>query len=227
MACRKNVVAIDGPAASGKSTVAALVAERLGATYVNTGNMYRAVTLAALRRFGDAGLSEEDVVGMLGDIELEYTNVGDGAFALKLDGEDVGMEIRSPEVAKFVSKVAAMPAVREWLVKKQRAFADEGTIVMEGRDIGTVVFPDAKRKFFLSASPEVRAKRRLAQAGECVDGATISSVAKEIAERDKRDMERPVSPLKKADDAIAVDTSDMTIDEVVDFIADNVEGGAT
>ena len=224
MASGENVVAIDGPAASGKSTVAALAAERLGVAYVNTGNMYRAVTLAALRRFGDDSFQADSAVEILDDINLEYADTGNGVVALRLNGEDVGAAIRSPEVAARVSEVAAVPEVRQWLVKRQRAFADKGMIVMEGRDIGTVVFPGAKYKFFLTASPEVRARRRLAQAGECRDGATVASVAKEIAERDKRDMERPVSPLKKADDAVLVDTSGMTVDGVVDFIVEKVTG---
>ena len=224
MVSPKNVVAIDGPAASGKSTVAALVAERLGAVYVNTGNMYRAVTLAALRRFGKNGdIPEENVVKMLDEIELEYVDSGNDSVVLQLNNEIVGAALRTPEVARLVSKVAAIPAVRNWLVEKQRAFAEKGMIVMEGRDIGTVVFPEAKHKFYLTATPEVRAKRRLEQAGECHDGATVASVAKEIAERDKRDMERAVSPLKKADNATLVDTSGMTVDEVVNSIVTKVK----
>ena len=215
----EDVVAIDGPAASGKSTVAARVAEKLGATYVNTGNMYRAVTLAALRRFGkEAPLDAGEVVGILDAVSLEYVFSGDGTPLLLLDAENVEREIRTPEVAERVSAIAAIPRVREWLVERQRAFAKNGTIVMEGRDFGTVVFPNAKHKFYLTASPEVRAERRLAQDGECPDGATVESVAREIAERDKKDMERPVSPLRRADGAALIDTGGMSVDEVVEAV---------
>jgi cytidylate kinase len=219
-----NVVAIDGPAASGKSTVARLVARRLDAIYVNTGNMYRAVTLAALRRFGETAPFEPAALeSMLSGIALEYAGDAEGEPRLLLDGEDVEKEIRSPKVSSKVSAVAAVPAVREWLVEKQRSFAKRGMIVMEGRDIGTVVFPNAKHKFFLTASPEVRARRRLAQDGECPDGATVASVAEEIAARDKMDMERAVSPLKRAEDATLIDSGDLSAEQVAEKIVAKIK----
>jgi cytidylate kinase len=217
---KENVIAIDGPAASGKSSAAALVAERLKIPYVNTGNMYRAVTLAALRE----GFGAEDSDGLgrvlsnvLENLNLRYEKRG-GTLKLLLDGEDVDDAIRSPEVAEFVSSVAAEPKVREWLVRRQRKFAELGMIVMEGRDIGTVVFPNAAFKFYLTATPEVRARRRLEQTNETFDGATVETVAAEIAKRDEMDMSREVAPLRKAGDAVLIDSSEMTLDEVVDAV---------
>ena len=210
------VIAIDGPAASGKSSAAKAVSERLGAPYVNTGNMYRAVTLAAMRK-GSEPSNPELLREVLNSIELEYVE-RDEKLKLFLDGEDVEAAIRTPEVAANVSAVAAVPEVREWLVARQREFADLGMIVMEGRDIGTVVFPNAKFKFFLTASPEERARRRLEQSGETFDGATLETVATEIAERDRMDSTRKTAPLRKAEDAVLIDSSDKSLEQVVDAI---------
>jgi cytidylate kinase len=222
---KKPVIAIDGPAAAGKSTVAAKVAEILGATYINTGNMYRAITLAAATRGTPLeNPSEKDVEDLLRNTSLEYTSSG-GSDKILLNGEDVTRKIRAPELAASVSRIAAIPSVRKWLVDRQREIASKAKLaVMEGRDIGTVVFPDAKWKFFLTASPEVRARRRLEQSGETIEGSTVASVAREIAERDKMDMSRKVSPLTRAADAILVDSSEMTIDQVLDRIVDTVKG---
>ncbi|HOK04106.1 MAG TPA: (d)CMP kinase [Victivallales bacterium] len=214
---KRNIIAIDGPAASGKSTVAAKVAKRLGAVYVNTGNMYRAITHAILEAKIPPS-DEKKINELLKKINLEYRPSKDTEEII-LNGERINEKIRSPEIALYVSKIASIPLVREWLVKKQRLIVDKNHLsVMEGRDIGTVVFPDAKWKFFLTASPEVRAKRRLEQSGENFEGATIATVAKEIAKRDEMDMNRSIAPLKKAEDAILIDSSDMTIDEVVENI---------
>ena len=139
------------------------------------------------------------------------------------NGEFPGAKIRAPEVASFVSPVAALPNVRAWLLDKQREFARLGRIVMEGRDIGTVIFPDARYKFFLTATPEERAKRRIAQNGETPDGATVESVAKAIAERDMLDSSRETAPLKKADDAILIDTSGMSIEQVIEQILRHIQ----
>ena len=215
-----DVIAIDGPAASGKSTIAARIAETLNITYVNTGNMYRAITLFAMQCgfTSDASNAANIVDEALRKLDLEYIRTPEGTLQLELNGKVVDQEIRTPEVAANVSQIAAMPEVRNWLIEKQRQFTKLGMIVMEGRDIGTIIFPDAKYKFFLTASPEVRAKRRLEQEGESIEGATVASVAKEIAKRDEMDMNRTIAPLKQATDAILVDTSDMTIDEIVEFI---------
>ncbi|MFZ2656971.1 MAG: (d)CMP kinase [Victivallales bacterium] len=223
---QKNVIAIDGPAASGKSTIAQNVAERLGGFYISTGNMYRAITLFAMQNEIplvseiDPGRMDE----VLGELALTYRKNPEGKLNLIMNGKTADSEIRSPEVAKYVSKVAAMENVRAWMIDKQRDLTSLGLVIMEGRDIGTVIFPDAKYKFFLTASPEVRARRRLAQSGETSAGATVASVAKEIAARDEMDSKRRIAPLKKADDAIFIDSSDMTVKDVVDFIISQVGG---
>ena len=217
-----NVIAVDGPAASGKSTLARNLAERLGILYVNTGSLYRAVALKALR----LGINTKDAAAlsvMLEQTTLRYAKDADEKLDIELDGTFPGQALRSAEVAKGASDVATVPEVRAWTLEIQRDTAKENTIVMEGRDIGTVVFPDAKYKFFLSASPLARAKRRLAQDGETVDGATLESVAAEIAARDKQDSERAVAPLKQAADAIAVDNSDWTIEQTLDYICSQIE----
>lgn len=220
----KNVIAIDGPAASGKSTIANKVSEKLHIPYVNTGNMYRAVTLHAMQLgFTPDSPDIDEIVDLaLSQIQLEYVNGTEGKLQLQLNGQIVNQEIRTPEVAANVSTIAAIPKVRKWLVAKQRQFAEMGMIVMEGRDIGTVVFPDAKYKFFLTATPEVRAKRRLNQEGESLAGATVASVAAEIAKRDKMDMNREIAPLRQADDAFLIDSSDMKVEEIVEFITSRV-----
>ncbi len=215
-----KVIAIDGPAASGKSTVAKRLAERFGIAYVNTGSLYRAVALAASR----AGVPFSAVnTAFLATLKLAYCPDADGRYELTLNGEFPGSALRSPEIAAGASTVAAIPQVRDFLLDVQRGFAGERPIVMEGRDIGTVIFPDAQYKFFVTATPEERARRRLAQSGEVPDGATLAEVARDIAERDRQDANRPVAPLKPAADAELVDTTGSSIDEVVDRIAARVE----
>jgi cytidylate kinase len=192
------VVAIDGPAGAGKSTVARAVAERLGFTYLDTGAMYRAVALAAAQ----VGNGELATVADRADIRL-----GDRVL---LDGEDVTERIRTPAVTEASSRVSADPGVRAALVRKQRALLRDGDWVAEGRDIGTVVCPEAEVKVFLTATPEVRAQRRAAQLG-----ADVETVLAEQKARDKRDSEREHSPLAAAEDAVPVDTSDLDLDGVV------------
>lgn len=221
----QQVIAIDGPAASGKSTIAALLAARLHIPYINTGNMYRAITMYAL----DSGIdlkkncSNVAFAPLLKTLKLNYIKTASGDYELELNGAFPGPRLRSPEVAAFVSPVAALSVVRDYLKELQRDSVRLGLTVMEGRDIGTVIFPDAKFKFFLTASPEERARRRLAQAGETFDGATLESVARDIAERDRIDSNRAVAPLKPAPDAEIVDTSNMTIDEVINYLAGRIE----
>lgn len=218
-----NVVAIDGPAASGKSTIANLVSKKLGIPYINTGNMYRAITLYLLDSGVDIDtLTDASSEELLNSVTLDYVKTSDDLFEIELNGELPGDKIRAPRIASKVSPVAALPSVRTFLTEKQREFSKLGLIVMEGRDIGTVVFPQAKHKFFLTASPLVRAQRRLGQDGETIDGATVETVAAEIAKRDELDMNRAVAPLKQADDAVLVDTSDMSIDQVLECIASHV-----
>lgn len=222
-----NVIAIDGPAASGKSTIADALSQKLRIPYISTGNMYRAVTLHTLRAgVDDSGITNEKISSLLPDIDLKYIQDPNDStrYSLFMNGQSVDREIRAPEVAARVSKVAALPIVREWLVALQRDLVDKiGMVVMEGRDIGTVVFPDSNHKFFLTASPEIRAKRRLLQAGETLEGSTVASVAAEIAKRDEMDMNRAISPLKKAEDAVLIDSSDKTAEQIVSMIEEMVK----
>ena len=216
-----NVIAIDGPAASGKSTVASHLARLLSSPYVNTGSMYRAVTYAVLEN----NVDYKDPIAMeklLNEIKLDYSADDEGNFSLSLNGKFLKDELVTPEVNANVSPVAAIVAVREKLKTLQRSLAEKQRIVMEGRDIGSVVFPDAKWKFFVTASPEVRAKRRLDQSKESYSGATLEEIARSIAERDRIDSERPVAPLKQCEDAILVDSSNMNVEETVAFIAERI-----
>ena len=215
-------IAIDGPAASGKSTVARLVAARLGGYYINTGDMYRAVTWVAVECDLDIAGAPDTVAALLGTVALAY-ELRDGVPVLMLNGTPApSAKLRSPEVARRVSLVARMPAVRTWLRERQRDTCRLGLIVMEGRDIGTVILPEARHKFFVTASPEVRARRRLGQPGEVGHGATVASVAAEIAERDRLDSSRRLAPLTPAADAVIVNTDGMTAEQVADLIVKRV-----
>ena len=212
-----RVIAIDGPAGAGKSTIGRALARRLGLEYLDTGAMYRAVTAAALRR--GVALDDLDAVGQLArglDVEVGER----GVFA---DGHDVTTEIRGAEVTGAVSRVAANSAVRAELRARQRAWAEQrGGGVIEGRDIGTVVFPDAVLKMYLTASPRVRAERRVAEAGGDVDEIEAS-----IATRDQYDSTRADSPLREADGAVLVDTTGLDIDAVLAHILGLLAGGGT
>jgi CMP/dCMP kinase len=201
-----KVIAIDGPAGSGKSTVARRLAERLGLEYLDTGAMYRAVTFAALRRGIDPA-DAEPVEKLARSVELDVT-----IEEVTVDGVDATIEIRGPEVSRAVSLVAANPGVRAELVRRQREWAveREGGVI-EGRDIGTVVFPDAVLKVYLNARPEVRAERRAAE----VTDLDYETVAADMARRDALDQGREDSPLRLDPTAVEVDTSDMTVDEIV------------
>jgi cytidylate kinase len=210
-----KVIAIDGPAGSGKSTVAKRLAQRLGLDYLDTGAMYRAVTFAALRRGIDPA-DAEPVVMLAKAVEMEVT---DGI--VRVDGVDASIEIRGPEVSRAVSIVAANPGVREELVRRQREWAAEhGGGVVEGRDIGSVVFPDASFKAYLTARPDVRASRRAAE----VQDLDYETVASDMARRDALDSGREASPLLKADDALEVDTSDLGVEEIVDGLVRRIGG---
>ncbi|HTU30936.1 MAG TPA: (d)CMP kinase [Solirubrobacteraceae bacterium] len=201
-----TVVAIDGPAGAGKSTVARAVAERIGGVYLDSGAMYRAVALAALRRGIDPGSAGE--LASIVSIELE-------PGVVILDGEEVTSLIRDPAVTEAASVAAAVPEVREAMVGQQRALlASGGDWVAEGRDIGTVVWPQAEVKVFLTASPRARAERRAAELGLSVD-----EVLAQVIERDERDSTRAHSPLRAADDAVTVDTTGLTLDQVVERVA--------
>ena len=206
-----TVVAIDGPAGAGKSTVAKKLAAYLGIAYINTGSLYRALALAA----AEAGLDpRKDLPSdFLAAQHLEFR--GETLF---LNGEAPGAALRSAECAANASLISKQPEVRKFLLSVQRDAANSQWIVMEGRDIGTVIFPDARVKFFVTASLEARAKRRLAQQGETAAGADLASVMDDIRSRDERDAKRETAPLRPADDAVMVDTTNLSIDQVVELL---------
>jgi cytidylate kinase len=202
------VIAIDGPAGAGKSTVAKGVARALGFTYLDSGAMYRAVALAALERGID--LDDGERLGELAwDLDIDFER-----DTIRLDGKPVEGRIRSPEVTIAASRVSVHPQVRQAMVKRQRELIASGNYVAEGRDIGTVVSPDSPLKVFLTADETERARRRAGDTGEPVD-----EVKRAIAERDRRDQERADSPLRRADGSIEIDTTDLTADQVVARIA--------
>lgn len=205
------IIAIDGPAGAGKSTISKRVARQLNFQYIDTGAMYRGVTLKCLR----LGLQPDQVSQKLIDLKTEIQLDGEKIF---LDGEDVSQEIRSIEVSQSVSAYSAIPEVRLFLVDLQRAMAINQNILVDGRDIGTYVFPNAELKIFLTADVEVRAKRRFLEMQEKGNAVSFEEIVSNIETRDRIDSQREMAPLKKADDAIEVDTSSMKIEEVVEHI---------
>jgi cytidylate kinase len=205
-----SVIAIDGPAGAGKSTISRKVAEVLGWRHIDTGAMYRALTLAALQQ-GVGPTDEDSLIGLLSRSRIEV----DEDMVL-LDGRDVSAKVRSQGVGKAVSSIAAHPQIRRSLIEEQRRMAAEGNVVMEGRDIGSAVLPEAGLKVFLTASLEERARRRVTD--DDAPGSDLETVTRAIAERDKADSERVASPLVKAADAHTVDTTGKTIDQVVDEV---------
>ena len=208
------IIAIDGPAATGKSTTAKALAQRLAFTYLDTGAMYRAVTLLTLRK--KIKISENsDLVSLLEQFDLKIEQ-HENKILVFLNGEDVSDEIRRLDVTENVSRVSALSIVRKTLVKIQRKIANDQNCVVEGRDIGTVVFPNAEVKFYVVADYDVRAKRRLLDFKRLGEEKSIDNLIKEIKNRDKYDSERKDSPLLKANDAIEVDTTNMTIEQQVD-----------
>ena len=199
-------IAIDGPAGAGKSTAARLLAERLGYKYIDSGAMYRAVTLLALRF--DVGWEDEKKLAML----IDKHNICQNGLITTIDGEDVSLAIRSKQVSEAVSVVCKHPLVRKKLVEMQRNLAKDGAVVMEGRDIGTVVLPDAELKFFIVADQEERARRRLKEMVTLGKNVTFTEVLENIKLRDLLDSSRAVAPLRQASDAILVDNTRMPID---------------
>lgn len=213
---KEIVIAIDGPSGAGKSTVARAVAERLGYLYVDSGAMYRAVALCALEQ----GIAPEDsarVTACAAPLRINLEKTASGARVL-VDGREVTEAIRQPHVAHAASVVATLPAVRELLVPQQQRIGAAGGIVMEGRDIGSVVFPRAELKIFLTASPEVRAQRRFEQHREQGIDSSLEKTREEIRIRDHRDSSRTVSPLVQAVDAVYLDSTALTADDVVEVI---------
>lgn len=209
---KKLVVAIDGPAGAGKSTVAQLAAKELGYTYIDTGAMYRAVAWKVLQQGGE--VTDEKILAVVPDIDvdLSYEN---GKTTVRVDGRDVTGEIRTPEVSHIVSKVAALGPVREKMVDLQRKMAERGGVLMDGRDIATNVLPGADVKIYLTATIAERANRRYKELREKGLAVDLADIEHDIAARDKADMEREISPLVQADDATLLDTTGMTIPEVV------------
>ncbi len=213
---KKIVIAIDGPAGAGKSSTAKLVAQKLGYTHIDTGAMYRAITLKVLEE--SVPLSDGDRIAKLAEKSEVRLEGSDGANSVFLNGKDVTDRIRSAEVTKSVSTVSSIQRVREVMVREQRKIAAKGGVVLEGRDIGTVVLPDADLKVFMIADVSKRARRRkkeLALSGIEVDESILT---KDMEERDHKDSTRDASPLKQAEDAIVLDTSNITMEEQVDFI---------
>ena len=222
---RPRVIAIDGPAASGKSSTAALVARLLGWAHLDSGALYRAVTLAVLDNLGETGKGKREtwgpqqIVALVENLPVRLVLVDDG-FRPAVAGVDVEAAIRSERVTRHVSAIAAIREVRNWVNVQQRdavAGVARG-VVVDGRDIGTVVFPDAPVKVFLTARPEERARRRLAQRGSRIDPAELAREAQALAARDRADSTRPVAPLRAAADAVLLDTTDLSLEQQADRV---------
>ncbi len=215
------VVAIDGPAGSGKSTAARLVAERLGYTLLDSGAIYRAVALVA----GERGVSLDDgeaLAALAGELPIAFV-MRDGVNRVLIGERDVSLEIRTPEASSGASRVSAHPPVRAALMELQRRFAARGPVVAEGRDMGTVVFPTARLKVFLSADPRERARRRYLELQERGVETTLEEVLDDQVARDKQDSEREVAPLTPAEDAVKLDSTGMTLEQVVEKIVELVK----
>lgn len=209
-------VAIDGPAGAGKSTIARAAAAQLGFVYVDTGALYRTIGLAVCRR----GIDGTDVPGILAtlpEIQVGLT-YQDGAQHVLLDGEDVSDAIRTPQISTYASQVSSVPEVRAYLLDLQRDLARRQSVIMDGRDIGTVILPDAKVKIFLTASPEKRAARRCAELREKGQDVTVEGILADMERRDALDASRAVAPLKQAEDAALVDTSDLTLEQSIEAV---------
>jgi len=215
------IIAIDGPAGSGKSSTAKEVARRLGFTYIDTGAMYRSVTLEIIRRKIDI-CDEDQVEKIARESRIQFQWIGDKHHIL-LNGEDISDEIRSSDIASLVSPVSAIAGVRKILAERQRQMAQDDNIVMEGRDIGTNVFPDADFKFYIDADIRVRAERRIKDYQTIGQELTVEEIVRELEKRDKIDSSRSHSPLKKADDAIIIDTTNLSFEEQVEEIVKIVQ----
>lgn len=220
---KKLTIAIDGFSSCGKSTFAKQIAAKLGYVFIDTGAMYRAVTLYAIDKgfFASGILDTEKLIAHLDDIEITFRyNQTRGAADIYINGEAAEGRIRTIEVSNLVSRVSSVAEVRQKLVAMQQAMGKSGGVVLDGRDIGTVVFPDADIKLFMTADPMVRAERRYKELQAKGDDASLEEVYRNVVERDEADQNRPISPLRKADDAITLDNSHMTVEEQMEFFMD-------
>jgi len=216
------VVAIDGPAGVGKTTTAKILADKLGFMYLDTGAMYRSMTYLFLQRnvdLNDRKDVNKNIILFENNVEFKIQN----PMKIYLFKKDISQEIRKVDVTNFVSQVSAIDDVRKSMVKIQRSVATKGNVVVEGRDIGTVVFPDAKFKFFLTAEYEVRALRRLKEFNNMNENINVNQIKEDLLTRDKYDSNRKISPLKKAEDAFEIDTTNCSIDEQVSIIFQEIE----
>lgn len=216
-------VAIDGPAGAGKSTISRRAAAELGYIYIDTGALYRTVGLNALRKGVDIQSDEAVISTLTDDLSVELRFI-DGEQRMFLNGEDVSSEIRTPEASMAASRVSAVPKVRQYLFDLQKNLAKNNNCIMDGRDIGTVVLPDADVKIFLTATPEARAERRYKELIEKGTQASYEEVLKDMVKRDYDDSHRAIAPLKQADDAILCDTSDIGLEESIALIIDTIKG---
>ena len=219
-----NSVAIDGPSGAGKSTLARRAAQALGYLYVDTGAIYRALGLFALERGADPA-DEAAVEALLPQAEIRMEHGGDGTQRMYLCGEDVTEAIRRPEVSRAASLVSAIPAVRAYLLEMQRALARRHDVVMDGRDIGPVVLPQATVKIFLTAAPEARARRRYKELEERGLPQPYEKVLSDIVERDRKDTTRETAPLRQAEDAAVVDTTSLDLEESFQALLERIKGG--
>ena len=217
------IIAIDGPAGAGKSTVAKLLAKKLTFLYLDTGAMYRALTLKVLAKKIDLKDTAK-IIKLAAQSSIDLTNNPDGTLKVLLDGRDVTADIRQPRITQFVSEVAKIGDVRKVMVELQRKLGNQGDAVLDGRDIGTVVFPDAAKKFYVDADFKERVNRRYKEALGLGQSVTSEDVSEDLSNRDNIDSNRKVAPLKQADDAIYVDTTHLSIEEVVNKLLGFVNG---
>lgn len=216
------IIAVDGPSGAGKSTVARILAKKLAFLYIDTGAMYRALTLKALESNVPVD-DENEIFELARSTKIDLRNNADGSLTVFLDGRDVSLDIRKPRITRFVSDIAKIKEVRRILVDIQRQLGQRGDCILDGRDIGTVVFPDAEIKFFIDASAQERVNRRFKELTGLGQAVSEDDVSKDLTNRDKIDSTRQASPLRKAADAIYIDTTGLSIEEVVEKMSEYVK----